>query len=32
MIEERFSSDPKTLAYLDNAKDILSTDDVLKTQ
>lgn len=30
MIEERFSSDPKTLAYLDNAKDILSTDDVLK--
>ncbi len=30
MIEERYSSDPKTLAYLDNAKDILSTDDVLK--
>lgn len=30
MIEERFSSDPKTLAYLDNATDILSTDDVLK--
>ncbi|CAD7801728.1 hypothetical protein CHRY9390_00819 [Chryseobacterium aquaeductus] len=30
MIEERFSSDPKTLASLDNAKDILSTDDVLK--
>ncbi|WP_346984158.1 hypothetical protein [Chryseobacterium sp. POE27] len=29
MIEERFSSDPKTLASLDNAKDILSTDDVL---
>lgn len=30
MIEERFSSDPKTLAALDNAKDIVSTDDVLK--
>lgn len=30
MIEERFSSDPITLASLDNAKDILSTDDVLK--
>ncbi|UMQ41117.1 metallophosphoesterase [Chryseobacterium sp. Y16C] len=30
MIEERFSSDAKTLASLDNAKDILSTDDVLK--
>lgn len=30
MIEERFSSDPKTLQSLDNAKDILSTDDVLK--
>jgi len=30
MIEERFSSDPKTLQALDNAKDILSTDDVLK--
>lgn len=30
MIEERFSSDPKTLAYLDHAKDIVSTDDVLK--
>jgi len=30
MIEERFSSDPKTLASLDNAKDIVSTDDVLK--
>ncbi|MCS4305181.1 metallophosphoesterase [Chryseobacterium sp. BIGb0232] len=30
MIEERFSSDPKTLAYLNNAKDIVSTDDVLK--
>ncbi|MET3538189.1 metallophosphoesterase [Chryseobacterium limigenitum] len=30
MIEERFSSDPKTLESLDNAKDILSTDDVLK--
>ncbi|WP_375181863.1 metallophosphoesterase [Chryseobacterium sp.] len=30
MIEERFSSDPKTLASLDDAKDILSTDDVLK--
>lgn len=30
MIEERYSSDPKTLAYLDHAKDIVSTDDVLK--
>ncbi|MDH6252294.1 hypothetical protein M2347_002021 [Chryseobacterium sp. H1D6B] len=30
MIEERFSSDPKTLQSLDNADDILSTDDVLK--
>lgn len=30
MIEERFSSDPKTLAYLDNASDIVSTSDVLK--
>lgn len=30
MIEERFSSDPKTLASLNNAKDIVSTDDVLK--
>ncbi|REC75787.1 metallophosphoesterase [Chryseobacterium elymi] len=30
MIEERFSSDPKTLASLDNAKDIVSTDDVLR--
>ncbi|WP_312391259.1 metallophosphoesterase [Chryseobacterium sp.] len=30
MIEERFSSDPKTLASLGNAKDIVSTDDVLK--
>ncbi|MEI7485855.1 MAG: metallophosphoesterase [Chryseobacterium sp.] len=30
MIEERFSSDPKTLQSLDNAKDIFSTDDVLK--
>lgn len=30
MIEERFSSDPKTLQYLDNASDVLSTDDVLK--
>ncbi|WP_223606791.1 BamA/TamA family outer membrane protein [Chryseobacterium sp. OSA05B] len=30
MIEERFSSDPKTLASLDNAKNIVSTDDVLK--
>jgi len=30
MIEERFSSDPKTLASLDHAKDIVSTDDVLK--
>lgn len=30
MVEERFSSDPKTLASLDNAKDIVSTDDVLK--
>lgn len=30
MIEERFSSDPKTLQYLDNASDILSTADVLK--
>jgi len=30
MIEERFSSDPKTLESLDHAKDILSTDDVLK--
>jgi len=30
MIEERFSADPVTLASLDNAKDIISTDDVLK--
>ncbi|KMQ67645.1 metallophosphoesterase [Chryseobacterium sp. FH2] len=30
MIEERFSADPKTLESLDNAKDIVSTDDVLK--
>lgn len=30
MIEERFSSDPKTLQSLDNAKDIISTDDLLK--
>ncbi len=30
MIEERFSSDPKTLASLDDATDILSTDDVLR--
>ena len=30
MIEERFSSDPKTLQSLDNATDILSTSDVLK--
>ncbi|WP_294318020.1 metallophosphoesterase [uncultured Chryseobacterium sp.] len=30
MIEERFSSDPKTLASLDGAEDIVSTDDVLK--
>jgi hypothetical protein len=30
MIEERFSADPKTLASLDNAKDIISTDDLLK--
>lgn len=30
MIEEHFSADPKTLASLDNAQDILSTDDVLK--
>lgn len=30
MIEERFSADPKTLASLDGAKDIVSTDDVLK--
>ena len=30
MIEERFSSDPKTLASIGNAKDIISTDDVLK--
>ncbi|MCE3075498.1 metallophosphoesterase [Chryseobacterium gwangjuense] len=30
MVEERFSADPKTLASLDNAKDIVSTDDVLK--
>ena len=30
MIEERFSSDPKTLQSLDNASDILSTADVLK--
>ncbi len=30
MIEERFSSDPKTLQSLDNAQDIISTDDLLK--
>lgn len=30
MVEERFSSDPKTLSSLDNATDIVSTDDVLK--
>ncbi|MCW3162679.1 metallophosphoesterase [Chryseobacterium oryctis] len=30
MIEERFSADPKTLEALGNAKDIVSTDDVLK--
>lgn len=30
MIEERFSSDPKTLQSLDNASDIISTSDVLK--
>ncbi|RMZ60338.1 metallophosphoesterase [Chryseobacterium nematophagum] len=30
MIEERFSSDSKTLKALDNAQDILSTDDILK--
>ena len=30
MIEERFSSDPKTLQSLDNATDIVSTSDVLK--
>lgn len=30
MIEERFSANPKTLASLDNAKDIVSTSDVLK--
>lgn len=30
MIEERFSADPTTLASLDNAIDIVSTDDVLK--
>ncbi|MBD3903574.1 metallophosphoesterase [Chryseobacterium sp. Ch-15] len=30
MIEERFSSDPKTLQSLDNASDIVSTSDVLK--
>lgn len=30
IIEERFSSDPKTLQSLDNASDILSTSDVLK--
>ncbi|KAA0126384.1 metallophosphoesterase [Chryseobacterium sp. SN22] len=30
MIEERFSSDPKTLQYLDNASDVVSTQDVLK--
>ncbi|WP_299182750.1 metallophosphoesterase, partial [uncultured Chryseobacterium sp.] len=30
MIEERFSSDAKTLQWLDNAKDIISTDDLLK--
>lgn len=30
MIEERFSADPKTLASLDDAKDIISTDDLLK--
>ena len=30
MIEEHFSADSKTLASLDNAQDILSTDEVLK--
>ncbi|KQS94140.1 metallophosphoesterase [Chryseobacterium sp. Leaf394] len=30
MIEERFSSDPKTLASLDNATDIISTADLIK--
>lgn len=30
MIEERFSSDPKTLQMLDNADDIVSTEDVIK--
>lgn len=30
MIEERFSSDSKTLESLDSARDILSTDEVLK--
>lgn len=30
MIEERFSSDPKTLESFGNASDIVSTDDVLK--
>lgn len=30
MIEERFSSDPITLKMLDNATDIVSTEDVLK--
>ncbi len=30
MIEERFSSDPKTLTMLDNAEDIISTEDVIK--
>ncbi|PQA95382.1 metallophosphoesterase [Chryseobacterium piscicola] len=30
MIEERFSSDPKTLASLDNATDIVSTSELIK--
>ena len=30
MVEERFSADAKTLKYLDNASDIVSTSDVLK--
>ncbi|WP_261509813.1 metallophosphoesterase [Chryseobacterium paludis] len=30
MIEERYSSDPKTLQAFDNATDIVSTDDVIK--
>lgn len=30
MIEERFSADPKTLQNLDNATDVVSTQDVLK--